>query len=98
MTEIYRVLKPGGWAMRQSPKDRTYKVSKEDPSITDPWERERIFGQKDHVRMYVDDYAERIEKEGFEVVEARTVDELPAEKVAYYNLPKNEYLYVGKKI
>lgn len=97
MKEIYRVLKPGGWAMLQSPKDPTYKVTKEDPSITDPWEREKAFGQKDHLRMYGDDYPDRMAKAGFEVVEDKTVDELPEEKVEYYALPKNEYLYVGKK-
>lgn len=97
MTEILRVLKPGGWAMLQSPKDPSYAVTKEDPSISDPWERERAFGQKDHVRMYGDDYAARIAKAGFEVVEDKTVDSLSPDMVTYYGLAPKEYLYIGKK-
>lgn len=97
MTEILRVLKPGGWAMLQSPKDPALRVTKEDPSITDPWEREKEFGQKDHVRMYGDDYGDRIEKAGFEVIEDHTVDELGEAESSRYALPKKELLYVGVK-
>ena len=97
MTEIYRVLKPGGWAMLQSPKDPTYKVTLEDPTITDPWEREKVFGQKDHLRMYGDDYPDKIAAAGFIVVEDKTVDEIGEALVSRYSLPANEYLYVGKK-
>ncbi|MCB0737778.1 MAG: methyltransferase domain-containing protein [Bacteroidetes bacterium] len=96
MSEICRVLKPGGWAMLQSPKDPKLKVTKEDPSITDPWEREREFGQKDHVRMYGDDYAARMAKAGFKVIEDQTVFEL-GEKYKYYSLLPGEILYVGVK-
>ena len=38
----------------------------EDPSITDPQERERRFGQFDHVRIYQEqDYISRLEDAGF---------------------------------
>lgn len=97
MREILRVLKPGGWAMLQSPKDPALKVTKEDPSITDPWEREKAFGQKDHLRMYGDDYRDRMAKAGFVVVEDRTVFELPEAEAQSYALPKGELLYVGVK-
>lgn len=97
MTEILRVLKPGGWAMLQSPKDPSYGVTKEDPSIKDPWEREKAFGQKDHVRMYGDDYPGRIASAGFVVVEDKTVDELMPDMVKYYGLAPHEYLYLGIK-
>ncbi|TVQ15362.1 MAG: hypothetical protein EA361_05905 [Bacteroidetes bacterium] len=37
----------------------------EDFSITSEAEREKIFGQKDHVRIYGADYTERIKQAGF---------------------------------
>ena len=39
----------------------------EDPSITDPKEREKAFGQFDHVRIYGEDFFNRISEQGFDV-------------------------------
>ena len=39
----------------------------EDASITDPAERERLFWQADHVRLYGLDIADRLTGAGFEV-------------------------------
>ena len=39
----------------------------EDPAITDPDERERCFGQNDHVRCYGRDFASRLEEARFQV-------------------------------
>ena len=65
MSELFRTLKPGGWALIQVPisKDGTL----EDPSVTDPVERERLFWQDDHVRLYGLDIEERLKKAGFDV-------------------------------
>jgi len=60
MSEIYRVLKPGGWAIIQSPQDYSRQDTLEDPTITDPKERERIYWQDDHVRLYGLDYGKRL--------------------------------------
>lgn len=65
MKELARVLSPDGWAILQVPIDRD--TTFEDPSITDPFERERLFGQKDHVRAYGRDYQMRLEQSGFRV-------------------------------
>src|SRR5688572_9560290 len=65
MSEIKRVLKVGGFAIMQVPFFRPLpEKTFEDPSITDPKERERIFGQDDHVRRYGPDYPERIQRAG----------------------------------
>ncbi len=32
----------------------------EDPSVTSPQERERLFGQEDHLRAYGPDYVDRL--------------------------------------
>ncbi len=66
MSEILRVLKPGGWGSLQVPiKGET---TEEDLSITDPAERLRLYGQEDHVRQYGRDYHERLRAAGFDVL------------------------------
>src|SRR5690606_5498676 len=57
MRELRRVLRPGGWAILQVPiiRDVTY----EDPTVTTPEGRLAAFGQRDHVRAYGRDYADR---------------------------------------
>jgi SAM-dependent methyltransferase len=65
MREVFRVLRPGGWAILHSPVDRTQRHTLEDPSVTAPEDRERLFGQKDHVRAYGRDYADRLTQAGF---------------------------------
>lgn len=65
MDEFYRTLKPDGWAILNVP--ITADATIEDPSVTDPAERERLFGQKDHVRRYGPDYEDRLKAAGFGV-------------------------------
>ncbi len=69
MSEIYRIMKPGGWGIILSPIDPERLTTFEDDSITDPAERTRIFGQYDHRRIYGRDYADRLRSVGFEVEE-----------------------------
>ena len=52
----------------------------EDPTITDPKERERLFGQYDHVRQFGRDYAEILRKAGFAVDADRLYFELDETK------------------
>lgn len=67
MSELYRVLKPGGWGILQVPISLSLDKTYEDFSVTDPSERETVFGQFDHVRIYAMDYVDRLKKSGFEV-------------------------------
>ncbi len=97
MSEIYRVLKPGGWAIIQSPINPLRTVTFEDLTLKTPEEREAVFGQNDHVRDYGLDYGRRLEQAGFTVVEDDFVKRLPAEKVKLYALPKDEIVYLCKK-
>jgi SAM-dependent methyltransferase len=97
MKEMLRVLKPGGWAILQSPIDPTRTVTFEDINITDPAERERVHGQDDHMRTYGLDYGERIKSSGFVVTESLYVKELPAELVKRYCLPGDEIVYYCEK-
>lgn len=94
MSEIFRVLKPGGFAILQIPLFHPLpEVTYEDPSITDPKEREKAFGQDDHVRLYGKDYAEKIRSVGFEVIEDNYGDKLSDESKTLYALPKDEPVF-----
>lgn len=67
MRELRRVLAPNGWAMLQSPINGRLEVTFEDPTVTSPEDRFRLFGQHDHVRWYGRDYANRLREGGFAV-------------------------------
>jgi SAM-dependent methyltransferase len=67
LAEIHRVLVPGGWAILQSPINPARATTFEDPSVTSPEERERVFGQRDHVRIFGRDYPGLLERAGFDV-------------------------------
>lgn len=67
LREIYRVLSNGGCAILTVPQPDHMKETIEDPSVTNPEERLRRFGQIDHVRLYGDDFKARIESAGFTV-------------------------------
>ncbi|MCU0416644.1 MAG: methyltransferase domain-containing protein [Cytophagaceae bacterium] len=98
MKEFYRVLKPGGWAILQSPIDPNRSTTLEDPTLTTPQQREAVHGQDDHLRTYGSDYADRIRKAGFVVEENNYVKELPLSDVKRYCLPANEILYIARKL
>lgn len=66
LSELYRVLKPGGWASIQVPLEGD--ATREDLSVSDPMERERRYGQQDHVRSYGRDFVRRLETAGFSVI------------------------------
>lgn len=67
MKELHRILRPDGTAILSIPQMDPPAITDADSSVTDPKERERRFGQKDHVRMYGDDFPERLCSSGFRV-------------------------------
>ena len=73
MKEFFRVLKNNGWAILLVPitSEKTF----EDPSIIDPAQRLKAFGQDDHVRRYGPDFADRLADAGF-TVQITTVSDL----------------------
>ncbi|WP_341224659.1 methyltransferase domain-containing protein [uncultured Arcticibacterium sp.] len=95
--ELYRVLKPGGWAIMQSPQDMQMEHTLEDPTITDPRERERVFKQSDHLRLFGRDYGKELAKAGFKVTEDNFVNKLPPEQAKRFALPMEEIIYFSQK-
>ena len=66
MKEFHRVLKENGWAILLVPVSAEEKTF-EDPTIIEPAERFKAFGQEDHVRRYGRDYVHRLGEAGFKV-------------------------------
>jgi SAM-dependent methyltransferase len=97
MSEILRVLRPGGFAILQVPLDSGLDKTYEDPSITDPREREKQFGQKDHVRLYGRDYPDRLREAGFTVGEVPVATTFSPEEIEHYRLAPGEILYIASK-
>lgn len=98
MQELFRVLKPGGWAVLQIPQDLSRASTFEDDSITDPQERAAIFGQYDHVRVYGRDYFDKLRDVGFTVEEIDYTAQLSQEEVRKFALAPGEVLPVVRKI
>ncbi|WP_271252885.1 class I SAM-dependent methyltransferase [Pseudanabaena sp. Chao 1811] len=67
MSELYRVLKPNGWAILQVPISYAIAQTYEDATMITPEQREQAFGQSDHVRIYSHDYCDRLKQVGFKV-------------------------------
>lgn len=97
MKEIYRVMKPGAWAIMQVPQDFSREETYEDKSITSPEEREKHYWQKDHVRLFGKDYPRWLEKAGFTVQEFDPTKEIGHELIERYRLMPSEILYIFRK-
>jgi SAM-dependent methyltransferase len=95
--EMRRVLRPGGWAVVLVPIDLQRTTTLEDPAIIDPAERERVYWQADHVRLYGADLPERLRTAGFEVTVdhwARELDEATAERLGVW---RGDDVYVCRR-
>ncbi len=96
LSELYRILRPNGWAVILSPVELERERTFEDDTITDAKERTRIFGQYDHRRIYGRDYVERLAAVGFEVYDIPYKEEFTRKEQELYALP-DEHLYVVRK-
>jgi SAM-dependent methyltransferase len=97
MREIYRILKPGGFAILQVPMDPGLDKTYEDPSILAPRDREKHFRQKDHYRLYGRDYPERLKEAGFQFTGNNYIYEIENETIERYRLPSEEYMMACHK-
>jgi Methyltransferase domain len=95
MRELYRTLKPGGWAILQVPISLVLKDTYEDFSITTAAGREQAFGQSDHVRLYASDYKDRLEQAGFKINVFRWTTEIEnfGTQLNIFGLDEKEAVY-----
>lgn len=65
LSEVYRVLKPGGVAILQTPYAALLHNTFSDPGIASEEQRLHLYGQEDHLRIYGQDLFAKIEGAGF---------------------------------
>ena len=96
-SELFRILKPGGHALLLVPLAHDGKGLDEDPTISDPAEQDRRFGQWDHVRIYdTESFLGRMGEAGFDT---RLYDPQAADAARAETLHLNplEKLPIGRK-
>ena len=97
MAELYRVLSPNGWSILQVPLDIHRAETFEDFSATSAEDRSRLFGQRDHVRIYGLDYKNRLETSGFDVTVEEYPKTLPVEEALRNGFDLEEAIYLCRK-
>jgi len=95
--EVFRVLKPGGFAILHVPISKILQITFEDSSIDSPEEREIAFGQFDHVRIYGQDFKTRVENVGFTLRLFNPYKEKWYDDIEKYALNPEEDLFVAYK-
>jgi hypothetical protein len=97
MSELFRIMKPGGWGIFQVPIDWNNSLTYEDSSITSLKDREKHFWQKDHLRLYGLDYPDKLKAVGFNVEAFDYHQHMDKEEIKKYRFHENEILYILKK-
>ena len=97
MRELRRILRPDGWAIVQVPIDYERAETLEDPAIQSPEDRERAYWQADHMRLYANDFPDRLRSEGLDVTVDGYLRTLPQEEIDRFGLISLEDIYVCRK-
>ena len=95
--EIFRILKPGGFAILQAPFSLLLPNALECRDLKDERLRNFLFGQEDHVRLYGMDYFERMRNVGFNVELIDHSKILTLIDSAKYGVNSKEPLIIAKK-
>ncbi len=95
LSEIYRILKPGGWALILVPiiAEKTFTVS----GIKKEQDRIRFYGKEDHVRGYGLDFKEMLQNTGFKVKVINYAKQLGDAEIQYQCLLKEDFIFHCKK-
>lgn len=96
MKELLRVLKPKGTALLQVPLSGKL-TTHDDETITSPQERQKYFGQHDHVRYYGEDYPDRLRAAGFVVEASDFMSTYSKEDVIKYGLAHETIFFCTKQ-
>jgi SAM-dependent methyltransferase len=93
LSEIRRILRPGGQLVAMFPIVEGWDSTYENVAVSKPCERLLHFGQHDHVRFFGRDARERIKAAGFDL------NEFTAEEpdVTRYGLQRGEKIFAGRK-
>lgn len=93
LSEMFRILRPGGTALLMFPIIEGWDVTYENSEIVTPESRLVHFGQEDHVRYFGRDVRDRIRNVGFDLTEfnALTPD------VLTYALTRGEKIFIASR-
>ncbi|HEX8639915.1 MAG TPA: methyltransferase domain-containing protein [Allosphingosinicella sp.] len=93
LTELFRILEPGGQLIAMVPIVEGWSQTFEDPALASREERARYFGRYDHVRFYGSDFRDRVTTAGFELAEftAGPVDSVQ------FRLSRGEKVFTGTR-
>ncbi|HNX34428.1 MAG TPA: methyltransferase domain-containing protein [Kiritimatiellia bacterium] len=98
LRELFRVLKPGGIAILQTPFASGLEKTLEDPEeINTDEKRTAFYGQEDHVRLYGRDLFDRIRAAGFQLELRKHGDCLPDIDASRYGVNREEPLFLCVK-
>ena len=97
LKEIFRILRPGGTAVLQTPYASGLSKTIYDPEITDPELRLQLYGQEDHLRLYGSDIFERFTSTGLESKLQCHSDLLPDIDFRVYGVNSKEPLMLFRK-
>jgi len=98
LNEIYRVLKYNGTSILQVPINVRREKTFEDSTIKSKIQREKYFGQYDHVREYGLDFKDRVEQSGFKVQMINYSKKISKDLIIKYGLMKNDLIPIAKKL
>lgn len=98
LAELYRVLKPGGFAILQTPYSAKLKHTFCDAGIDDDQSRLQSYGQEDHVRLYGSDIFDRFESVGFVSRVQWHENILPEIDAKKYGVNKAEPFFLFEKV
>jgi len=98
LSEFYRVLKPNGLAILQTPYSRLLKANFEDDGITGDAARWFFYGQEDHVRVFGEEaFFRALEDAGFKLRIQRHDAYFDAATTVRYGVPAREDLVMLEK-
>lgn len=93
LSEFYRVLKPGGIAILQTPYSKLLRNNLEDDGIDSDDLRLYFHGQKDHVRTFGEQqFLKSLEEAGFNLQIKKHEDYFDTDSAYYYGVPSKEDL------
>ena len=98
LDEMYRILKYNGISILQVPINVKRENTFEDLSIKSKIQRQKYFGQYDHVREYGLDFKDRVEQAGFKVEMINYSKKISQDLVIKYGLMKDDLIPIGKKL
>ena len=71
--------------------------TEENKNITDPKQREKLYWQSDHLRLFGLDYGKKLTAAGFKVTESDFINTISNDLVERFALPKGEIIYFCEK-